>query len=71
MTGSEWTRAIENVILYSSLLYLIQHIPKIDGGTVFDKEPYTLDPKKPYRLNEEIGFDAGLRLLAKTLEGNH
>ena len=38
----------------------------IDGGQVFDLEPYELDLNKSYCFNENTAYQAGLRLLLKT-----
>jgi methionyl-tRNA formyltransferase len=34
----------------------------IDRGQVIDTEPYRLDPAQPYRHNEDIAYEAGIRL---------
>ena len=40
----------------------------IDGGDIVDSEPYALDPKKSYCKNENIAYQAGFRLLKRSLE---
>ena len=39
----------------------------IDKGEVFDIEPYHLDGSRTYSQNEGIAYDAGIRLLKRTL----
>lgn len=39
----------------------------IDEGEVLDGEPYRLDASASYRRNEDVAYDAGGRLLARTL----
>lgn len=41
---------------------------RIDEGEVLDTEPFSLDPTLPYRRNEDLAYDAGLRLLERTLK---
>ena len=40
---------------------------RIDEGEVLDTEPFTLDPRLGYAANEHLAYQAGLRLLARTL----
>jgi folate-dependent phosphoribosylglycinamide formyltransferase PurN len=40
---------------------------KIDNGEIIALEPYRLDPGKAYRANEDIAYDAGIRLLSRML----
>lgn len=39
----------------------------IDQGEVLDKEPFTLNPHKPYFKNEEIAYGAAISLLFRSL----
>jgi len=39
----------------------------IDEGEVFDVEPFHLNVTRPYCFNEEIAYQAGLKLLLRTL----
>lgn len=39
----------------------------IDEGQVFDTEPFRLDPAKSYCHNEYIAYQAGLKLLYRTI----
>ena len=41
----------------------------IDEGEVFDTEDYQLDPSASYCHNEELAYDAGIRLLQRTIMG--
>jgi methionyl-tRNA formyltransferase len=38
-----------------------------DSSEVVDYEPYELDPMKSYYFNEEMAYDAGIKLLARAL----
>lgn len=40
---------------------------RIDSGEVIALEPYQLDPGKNYGSNEDIAYDAGIRLLSRVL----
>ena len=37
-------------------------VTRIDGGEVLSTEPYTLMPNRSYLFNENIAYDAGIRL---------
>jgi len=39
----------------------------IDGGLVVNREPYSMDPEKSYCSNENVAYDAGIRLLKRTV----
>ena len=39
----------------------------IDRGEIFDLEPFYLNTKKSYCINENIAYQAGLRLLSRTI----
>lgn len=41
---------------------------EIDAGKVLARQPYTLDPKRSYKENEEAGFAAGMALLTSILK---
>ena len=41
----------------------------IDRGDVLDLEPFYLDPRKTYCFNENVAYQAGLRLLTRTVGG--
>jgi len=41
---------------------------RIDEGEVLDTEPFTLNPRAGYSSNEALAYEAGLRLIARTLE---
>lgn len=40
---------------------------RIDEGEVLDTETYRLDPRKSFRENEDIAYEAGIRLLLRSL----
>ena len=40
---------------------------RIDEGEIIKIEPYKLNPKLSYRRNEDIAYQAGIRLLQKTI----
>ena len=40
---------------------------KIDEGEVLAKEPYTLSPKRSYFANENIAYEAGIKLILREL----
>jgi Formyl transferase len=40
---------------------------RIDDGEILDVEPYDLDPKVSYVINEARAYEAGLRLLMRAL----
>jgi methionyl-tRNA formyltransferase len=40
---------------------------RIDEGEILDTEPFRLDPERPYAENEFWAYEAGLRLLERTL----
>jgi methionyl-tRNA formyltransferase len=42
---------------------------RIDEGEVLAVEPYRLDARLSYRRNEEIAYEAGIRLLTRELGG--
>ncbi|MEM5471124.1 formyltransferase family protein [Hoeflea sp. AS60] len=42
---------------------------RIDEGEVLDVEPFELDPKVGYAANENRAYEAGIRLLVRTLGG--
>lgn len=42
---------------------------RIDRGEVLDTEPYNLDPTQSFRWNEDIAYEAGIRLLSRHLAG--
>jgi methionyl-tRNA formyltransferase len=39
----------------------------IDRGRIIDKEKYTLMPKKSYYLNEEVAYNAAIKILCRVL----
>lgn len=44
---------------------------RIDEGAVIDKEDYALDPKANYFLNEEIAYNAAIKLLLRAITKNY
>lgn len=40
----------------------------IDGGEVLDREPFIMKATDSYCVNEDIAYDAGIRLLRRTIE---
>jgi methionyl-tRNA formyltransferase len=40
---------------------------KIDSGEIIALEPYRLDPRRSYGNNEDIAYEAGIRLLSRIL----
>lgn len=40
---------------------------RIDQGEILDREPYRLDPALGYRASEDLAYDAGIRLVLRTL----
>ncbi|WP_460874697.1 formyltransferase family protein [Paralcaligenes ginsengisoli] len=62
-------RALRNGVMDQSAT-LHQVTTTIDSGTVFDTEPFTLDPNLSYCANERIAYNAGLRLLQRTLRSD-
>ena len=40
---------------------------RLDGGEVVDAEPYDLSPHKGYSGNEEVAYEAGIRLVLRAL----
>jgi methionyl-tRNA formyltransferase len=43
---------------------------KIDEGEIIETEPYQLNPDLSYRRNEDIAYQAGIRLLVKQFPNN-
>nr|WP_320017307.1 formyltransferase family protein [uncultured Desulfobacter sp.] len=52
---------------YEQYATLHQVTKDIDTGTIFDVEPYRLNPKNSYCHNENVAYEAGIRLLQKNL----
>jgi len=44
-------------------------VTRIDGGEVLSTEPYTLMPNRSYLFNENIAYDAGIRLFLNLFTG--
>lgn len=59
-------RAIKNRAVEQNAT-LHQVTTTIDKGEVFDIEPFQLDIKKSYCANESIAYQAGLKLLLRTI----
>ncbi len=59
-------RALKNKSIHQHAT-LHQVTKTIDDGFVFDTEPYLLDEKLSYCHNEDIAYQAGLRLLIRTV----
>ncbi|MFA7351316.1 MAG: formyltransferase family protein [Methylotenera sp.] len=62
-------RAISDRSIYQNAT-LHQVTTTIDEGIVFDAEPYLLDIKKSYCHNENIAYEAGLRLLLRSINSD-
>lgn len=54
---------------YEQNACLHEMVPEIDGGEVYAREPYKLNPGLSYRENEDHAFDSGLTLLSKIVSG--
>lgn len=54
---------------YEQHACLHKMVSKIDGGEVYARVPYTLEPRQSYRENEDHAFDVGLILLNKIISG--
>lgn len=59
-------RAIKNRAL-EQYATLHQVTTTIDKGEIFDLEPFYLDAQKSYCFNENTAYEAGLRLLSRTV----
>jgi len=53
---------------YKQCATLHQVTVSIDSGEIYDIEPYILNPEFSYCQNETIAYDAGIRLLQRTLQ---
>ncbi|PIR21820.1 MAG: hypothetical protein COV44_11155 [Deltaproteobacteria bacterium CG11_big_fil_rev_8_21_14_0_20_45_16] len=59
-------RAIrEKAFLQEATLHRV--VTSIDNGEVIKTKKYSLDPRKPYRENENLAYDVGLALLKDAL----
>ena len=54
---------------YSQNATLFRITSRIDHGDIVACEPYALDPRLSYAKNEDSAYQAGMRLLQKTIEG--
>lgn len=52
---------------YQQCATLHQVVEDIDGGVVLDTEPYQLNPAIGYCANENNAYEAGIKLLLRTL----
>jgi methionyl-tRNA formyltransferase len=52
---------------YDQVATLHQVTERIDDGEILATEPYTLVPTASYMVNENIAYDAGIRLLNRVL----
>jgi len=43
---------------------------EIDSGEIIALEPYRLDPRRAYGANEDIAYEAGIRLLSRMLRAS-
>lgn len=59
-------RALKDRSLHQNAT-LHQVTTTIDEGAVFDVEPYLLDIKQSYCYNENVAYEAGLRLLLRSV----
>lgn len=60
------SRALDdNALEQSACLHVVT--TTIDEGEVIDRESYNLMPHKQYHVNENIAYEAGTRLLLRTL----
>lgn len=59
-------RALANAD-YSQCATLHRVTRVIDTGEVIATEPYQLDPSRPYRVNEDVAYRAGMRLLLRAV----
>lgn len=61
-------RALEaNDLAQNATLHVVTD--EIDKGEIIETVGYNLDPKLSYRSNEDIAYDAGIKLLANRLKG--
>jgi hypothetical protein len=58
-----------NAKAYDQHACLHEMVLEIDGGDVLHRQFYRMDPKRTYRENEDVGFDAGLTLLRRVVSG--
>jgi hypothetical protein len=54
---------------YAQCATLHEVITAIDCGRILDIEPYCLDLDKPYCYNEYVAYEAGIKLLQRTVNG--
>ena len=54
---------------YDQNACLHEMVAEIDGGEVYAREAYKLDPSLSYRANEDHAFETGLTLLSKIISG--
>ena len=62
-------RALKDGVIHQTAT--LHHVTKkIDDGNIIDQEPYSFDLNRSYCFNENLAYEAGLRLLWRTLGGS-